>query len=383
MSKAKSKKLKELYYEPINTEKPFMIVEDMVPVGLTMLAGLPKIGKSWMVLQLGEAIAEGKEFMGKKTNECGVLYLCLDDAEPRLQKRVAGTGEEPNDNFNYSMEAKTIETGLFAELNAELEEHPEIRVVIIDTMQKVRDYDGRSTNFSMYAKDDKEITALKQYAYRKNIAIILVHHATKEEVGDNPLKAIQGSNGVIGGMDSILFLDRKTGCTEGSLFVIPRDAAEYKVNLQFKDTVWSMVSIESAEEVFEKSVPDVLKRIADFVKEKGTWKGTLTELCEAVDEMEMKPNKVAGAITEFYDSFFKSNGITFETIRKSANRFRVWKYEPPEEKVTEKMAAAETEMPESIIADEPETEEPHDIRTLEWLEGRDTALSILGRPPAS
>ena len=83
--KSKAKYLKELYYEPLDSARKFMIIEDMVPVGLTLIAGLPKIGKSWMILQLGMAIAKGEPFLGKQTEKCEVLYYCLDDAERRLQ----------------------------------------------------------------------------------------------------------------------------------------------------------------------------------------------------------------------------------------------------------------------------------------------------------
>ena len=393
--KSKAKYLKELYYEPLDSARKFMIIEDMVPVGLTLIAGLPKIGKSWMILQLGMAIAKGEPFLGKQTEKCEVLYYCLDDAERRLQIRVAGKGVEPNDNFMYCTDAKTLGTGFLGDLKTELEAHPNIRVVIIDTLQKIRDFEGGTSNGNMYSKDDKELTALKKLAYKKDIAVVAVHHTTKNEDDEHPLRNIQGSSGVTGAADSILKLQRNIEQTDGTLLVVSRDAPEYKMNLRFKDTEWSLLSIESQEEIFENSVPDVVKRIAEFIRGKETWKGTMSELCNEIGETEMKPNKVSGLITKFYGSYLVPNGVTFETLRKSENRLRLWKFTPPREESKEPV----TDIPSKIATTEEATlaeddnrsvsqgvdeeTENHMINDEEWKENIRKAISILGRPQAS
>ena len=393
--KSKAKYLKELYYEPLDSGKQFMIVEDMVPIGLTLIAGLPKIGKSWMILQLGMAIAKGEPFLGKETEECEVLYYCLDDAERRLQIRIAGKGDEPNNNFMYCTDAKTLGTGFIGDLNTELEAHPNIRVIIIDTLQKIRDFEGGTSNGNMYSKDDKELSALKKFAYRKDIAVVAVHHTTKSEDEEHPLKDIQGSSGVTGAADSILKLQRNIEQTDGTLLVVSRDAPEYKMNLRFKDTEWSLLSIESQEEIFENSVPDVVKRIAEFIREKETWKGTMSELCSEIGETEMKPNKVSGLITKFYGSYLVPNGVTFDTLRKSENRLRLWKYKPPEEEsngsvaivapeitATEEVTVMEDDSM-SLSRDAEKETESHIIDDQDWKDNLRKAYSILGRSQAS
>ena len=99
-TKIKTISAEDLYYTPISHKESEMIIEDMVPQGLTILAGAPKSGKSWLALDMGLAVAAGEPLLGKETIGCGVLYFALEDRDSRLQKRLhLIEEEEPPDNL--------------------------------------------------------------------------------------------------------------------------------------------------------------------------------------------------------------------------------------------------------------------------------------------
>ena len=126
-----------------------------------------------------------------------------------------------------------------------------------------------------------------------------------------------------------------------------------------------------------------------------TWKGTMSELCNEIGETEMKPNKVSGLITKFYGSYLVPNGVTFETLRKSENRLRLWKFTPPREEskepvtdISSKIATTEAatlaeDDNRSVSQGVDEETENHMINDEEWKENIRKAFSILGRPQAS
>ena len=73
----------KLYYKTFKPNRA--LVEGIIPKGLTVIAGSPKIGKSWMALDLAIAVASGGSFLGRPVKQAGVFYLCLDDTEQRIQ----------------------------------------------------------------------------------------------------------------------------------------------------------------------------------------------------------------------------------------------------------------------------------------------------------
>ena len=137
------------------------LVEGILPDGTSLLTAASKIGKSWMVLDLGLCQASGAPFMGHKTNQCGVLYLALEDSLNRLQKRMKKIlkGKEAPPQFYFTTEAPKLDNGLLDTLDAHLRQYPDTKLIIIDTLQKVR---GQSLpRESGYAQDYREMETIK------------------------------------------------------------------------------------------------------------------------------------------------------------------------------------------------------------------------------
>ena len=83
------------------------VVEDLVGSGLTLLGGSPKIGKSWLVLQLAFCVSEGIPFLEHATCEAEVLYLCLEDTFSRIQQRLFLLADEAKPTLHFAIMSKS------------------------------------------------------------------------------------------------------------------------------------------------------------------------------------------------------------------------------------------------------------------------------------
>ena len=129
------------------------IIEKMIYQGLYILAGAPKIGKSWFALELCLSVAEGRQFLKRETN-CGqALYLSLEDSLLRLQNRLYEFTDEIVDNLSFAIMAESIGNGLEEQIENAKQSLPNLKIVVIDTLQKIRE----STDLS-YSSDYKELS---------------------------------------------------------------------------------------------------------------------------------------------------------------------------------------------------------------------------------
>ena len=117
-------------YEPVS-----FVVDDLLPQGLHLLAGAPKIGKSWLALWLCLCAAQGKPLWGRGVKQGATLYLCLEDSTLRIQNRLFEITEDAPANVHFSTNSDTLGKGLEEQLCAFLSEHPDTVLVIIDTLQ--------------------------------------------------------------------------------------------------------------------------------------------------------------------------------------------------------------------------------------------------------
>ena len=162
--------------EIMNTpmKKQRFIVDGMIYLGVHILSGDPKIGKSWMVLDMCLAVANGEKFFGRKTEQGQVVYMALEDTFGSLQSRLYELTDEPSENLSFTLIANSIGSGLEDDLRECKKMFPNLKMVVIDTLQKIR-----TAVDAKYGADYHELSVLKGLADSLEIAVILVHHNRK------------------------------------------------------------------------------------------------------------------------------------------------------------------------------------------------------------
>ena len=185
--------LQSTAYEPVS-----FVVDDLLPQGLHLLAGAPKIGKSWLALWLCLCAAQGKPLWTFATRPCEVLYLCLEDSFQRIQSRLFDLTEDAPPTLHFAVMSQQLHNGLVEQIEQFLKEHPQTRLIVIDTLQRIRTA-GNDAN--PYASDYRDIGVLKALADKHRSAILLVHHLRKMN-DDDLMNMISGTTGLSGATDS-------------------------------------------------------------------------------------------------------------------------------------------------------------------------------------
>lgn len=200
-------------------------IPDILPEGVTLLAGKPKLGKSWMAFGLSIAVASGGVALGTKPVERGdSLYLALEDNERRLQRRLRKmlAGSSAPERLHITTQWSRLDDGGVEALEGWLKAHPDARMIVIDTLAKIR---PRQRGQNVYAEDYAALEKLLPLAAEHGVAILIVHHLRKGGA-DDPMDEISGSTGLSGGVDGALVLKRDRGQGDAYLHVDGRDIEE-------------------------------------------------------------------------------------------------------------------------------------------------------------
>ena len=277
-------------YQDIYSKKP-PVIEGLLYQGTYLFVGSPKIGKSFFMAQLAYYVSTGTPLWDYPVKKGTVLYLALEDDYSRLQERMYRMfGTDSTENLYFSVSSKPLGNGLTDQLSSFIREHPDTTLVIIDTLQKIREVDSDSYS---YAKDYEIINQLKQFSDSWGICLLLVHHTRKQKSSDN-FDMISGTNGLLGCADGAFMLYKETRTSnKATLEISGRDQQDQKIHL-IRDEEKLCWNFEKAEtELWKKPPEPLLECIANLVTEENpTWQGTATELIEKLG-LDMKPNVVS------------------------------------------------------------------------------------------
>ncbi len=160
-------------------EPPNFVVDTLISQGLHILAGSPKVGKSWLALWLAVTVAKGEPVWGMSVKQGTTLYLCLEDSVLRIQNRLFEITEDAPDSVHFCTECAPIGQGLEEQVEGFLVAHPDTVLVLVDTLQMVR-----PVHDATYANDYQDLSVLKRLADKHGIAILLIHHLRKETADD-------------------------------------------------------------------------------------------------------------------------------------------------------------------------------------------------------
>jgi hypothetical protein len=220
--------LKAMTFQPIKYVVPSLIVE-----GLTLLAGKPKIGKSWLLMHTAIAVARGGFTLGDiHCAEGNVLYCALEDNLRRLQSRMTkllGIAQDWPARLDFKCEMPRLANGGIELIRDWIKSKPLPRLVVVDTLAMVRPPRKRDeTNYEAYYA---AVLELRKLANEMGVAIVLVHHQRKAD-SDDAFDTVSGTFGLTGAPDSVLVLRRDTSGTV-VLHGRGRDLTEIELAMQF------------------------------------------------------------------------------------------------------------------------------------------------------
>ena len=163
-------------YEQVYPGRP-PVVDGLLYAGTYLFVGAPKVGKSFLMAQLAYHVSMGLSLWGYEVRQGTVLYLALEDNHRRLQERLYRMfGVESTGNLFFAIGAKQLGGGLEEQLKGFVREHTDTRLIIIDTLQKIRE--AGDERYS-YASDYEVITKLKRFADASGVCVLLVHPYTE------------------------------------------------------------------------------------------------------------------------------------------------------------------------------------------------------------
>ncbi len=289
----------------------------MISVGLTLIGAPQKTGKTFFGLQLCDAISEGKDFLGKKVQNGTALYLAFEDKKVNIRKRLKHMQIQPKDNFIIDILKPDPLYDLEARIEKELQVNSDLKIVVVDTFQKIRrnkerDYDNEydettayhelaykyhiaivlithvkkeiDTNHPQKIRRNKErdydneydeTTAYHELAYKYHIAIVLITHVKKEIDTNHPFDSIYGSRGLTAGSDSILVMYKKNHLSDTRQLAIQgKDIPDDEITLRQNE---NMV-LEITDEDVDNNHDENLIKVVNYIVRKKEFVGSHEEL---------------------------------------------------------------------------------------------------------
>lgn len=294
------------------------LVENLLYEGTYIFAGAPKTGKSFFMSQLAYSVSTGQSLFGNKVNKGCVLYLALEDTYARLQSRCVRMFDiNVSENLHLSTQANSLSKGLEYQLTEFINEHPNTKLIVIDTLQKIREL----TPDYNYGTDYDVITRLKKFGEQHHLCIILVHHTRKMDATD-PFETISGTNGLLGAADGAFVLQsEKRSGNSSTLDVVGRDQVAQRIYLEFDRTRCLWKFVKSDKEPWREPPDPLLESIASFVRQQPLWKGSPTDLVTGLRVNNIAPNAITKKLNVCSNRLLDEYGIRYEHYRTNSGRY--------------------------------------------------------------
>ena len=295
------------------------VVDKLLPQGLHILAGAPKVGKSWLALWLCLCVAKGEPVWNFPTLRGGVLYLCLEDSYSRIQNRLLDITDNAPADLCFATVSEKLHSGLEEQIEGFLGAHPDTALVVIDTLQRIRAV-GNEAN--PYASDYRDLGVLKELADRNRIAILLIHHLRKLN-DEDPMNMISGTTGISGATDTNLVLKKgKRSGSAATLYCTGRDIPYRELALEFdgEDHVWKLLSDDC--EQTEQPSERILFLLSELLRRQPEISAPAKVLLKKIDPAGtegLTPNSFSHRIRKSVDAL-RRNGITVSFRKSNGDR---------------------------------------------------------------
>lgn len=351
--KRKIRKLKTaeaLMEKDLPEPKVLIGVDNELPLlveGTCILSAKPKLGKSWLALSMCIAVAKGEDFLGYHTNKCSTLYLDLETSEQLQQKRLRKVmhGEPVPGNFYLETETDSLEEGFIEQIEAYLEEDPNIGIVVIDVFQIIRS-PAKSMKESEYEHAYRDITPLNELAQKHHISIILVCHDRKAVDPDDPFSNILGSTGLQGAATQMMVMFRKRAGDPIHISVKGKTIDGLpELNVQLEDARWSIVAgvdsagREQAERMEEYRNSNIRQSVIKIMQQYNSWKGRCSDLIQLSIQADCpipdSAKVVGGFLNRHMALFYTEDQLKIERINNGTGGSLYRIYHPTVDTVDE------------------------------------------------
>jgi KaiC/GvpD/RAD55 family RecA-like ATPase len=240
------------------------IIPDLIPdKGLTVLLGGSKIGKSWLSLQMAYAVAAGTYALGKiPVEQKNVLYIDLEESWELVHDRAISLQLQELSGEGRLSICTSYPLNNVRSLQSYIDQNPETKFVIIDTMQKLL----RIENLNDYAEVVAKMSPVKELADSYEVSILMLHHTRKGNGADNWTDDGLGSQAIVATADNIIKLGRKRGESRGEINITGRSLLEKNYVVSFDRDCGSWTLEGDKQEILEG---DTQQLIYGWLKENG------------------------------------------------------------------------------------------------------------------
>lgn len=295
------------------------LVEGFLPVGSACLSAPPKSYKSYLALDLCLSICFGEPFLGRKTNKAGCLYFDLESGKRRPKQRIRqilGDRQAPDNFYIITGEAEPgkVGDGFEETLTDQLQQHPDIRLIVIDVLQKVRP--PTKGKASAYESDYQLFDPINRIALKNNVAVLCITHNRKMRDGGDPFNDISGSTGILGSVDAafVISKSRRFGDDDTTLYITGREMPEQELAVKFNQQIfrWQCLGTaadrEAQRQVNEYHASPIVAAVKELIRKNGgLWEGSSQDLIDysgyTGTPILMSPVDVGKAINRYISLF--------------------------------------------------------------------------------
>lgn len=285
-----AKGIQETKYKPIN-----WLIPDLLPEGMAILAGRPKIGKSFLALNLALGIARGGKALSYfDCNRHSILYLPYEDSFIRLQERMNNilSGEDDKkapDNLFYpsNLDFPKLNDGGKEEIEKIISNNKDIKLVIVDTLDRaLKQKKGNSSN--SYHEEYDMTSEIQKFAIQHGICILLIHHTRKAEA-ENVFDEISGTTGLTAAPDTLIMLKKEN--KSFTLYTTGRDIKGDEFALEFDSCIWNVKGLRE-----EISLGEERREILNLFKGDGNTILKTGDIASATGKTKQNVSKMLGKL---------------------------------------------------------------------------------------
>ena len=212
-------------------------VEKILPEGLILFCGRAKSMKSWTMLLIAYLVQNGLKFMDHETEQGDSLYLGLEDSERRLKDREKKLGVDTLTPPYVDVEAPYLNMGLEESLQNWIDTVKNPKLIVIDTLARVKAVSGRNKAGTAYDHDNETLRSIQKLAVKNGISIVLVSHLNKAPQ-DYAFDKITGSTGLQGICDAMWLVERGEHGAQSTFIGRGRDIMDFEYSLAWNDETW-------------------------------------------------------------------------------------------------------------------------------------------------